>query len=83
MSDAQWLVLEPLVEACRPAARVPSQTPRETLSGTLRRPTLRRPILQRPTLQRPTLRRPTLQRPILQRHENGARWRPVPQELAP
>ncbi len=32
MSDEQWLVLKPLVEACRPAAKVPSQTLRQTMS---------------------------------------------------
>ena len=53
ISDEQWLVLEPLVEACRPAAKVPSQTLRETMSA------------------------------ILWRHENGAKWRSVPQELGP
>ena len=53
ISDEMWLVLEPLVEACRPAAKVPSQTLRETLSA------------------------------IVWRHENGAKWRSVPQELGP
>ncbi len=53
MSDEQWLVLEPLVEACRPPAKVPSQTLRETMSA------------------------------IVWRHENGAKWRSVPQELGP
>ena len=53
MSDERWLVLEPLVEACRPAAKVPSQTLRETMSA------------------------------IVWRHQNGAKWRSVPQELGP
>ena len=53
LSDEQWLLLEPLVEACRPAAKVPSQTLRETMSA------------------------------ILWRHENGAKWRSVPQEFGP
>ncbi len=33
MSDEQWLVLEPLVETCRPPAKVPSQSLRETMSA--------------------------------------------------
>ena len=53
VSDEQWLVLEPLVEACRPAAKVPSRTLRETMSA------------------------------IVWRHQNGAKWRSVPQELGP
>jgi len=53
LTDGQWLVLEPLIEACRPPAKVPSQTLRQTMSA------------------------------ILWRHENGAKWRSVPQELGP
>ena len=53
LTDEQWLVLNPLVEACRPAAKVPSLTLRQTMSA------------------------------ILWRHENGAKWRAVPQELGP
>lgn len=41
------------MEACRPAAKVPSPTLRQTMSA------------------------------ILWRHENGAKWRSVPQELGP
>jgi len=46
-------VLGPLVEACRPVAKVPSQTLRQTMSA------------------------------IVWRHENGAKWRAVPNELGP
>ncbi len=53
LTDEQWLVLGPFVEACRPPAKVVSPTLRETMSA------------------------------ILWRHENGAKWRSVPQELGP
>ena len=53
LTDGQWSVLEPLVEACRPPAKVPSQNLRQTMSA------------------------------ILWRHENGAKWRAVPQDLGP
>ena len=53
LTDAQWLVLAPLVEACRPAAKVPSPTLRQTMSA------------------------------MLWRHQNGAKWRAVPDELGP
>ncbi len=53
LTDAQWLILGPLVEACRPAAKVPSPTLRQTLSA------------------------------MLWRHQNGAKWRAVPDELGP
>ena len=53
LTDAQWLVLAPLVEACRPAAKVPSLTLRQTMSA------------------------------MLWRHQNGAKWRAVPEELGP
>ncbi len=53
LTDAQWAVLEPLVEACRPAAKVPPQNLRRTMSA------------------------------ILWRHDNGAKWRAVPEELGP
>ena len=35
LTDAQWLILGPLVEACRPAAKVPSPTLRQTMSAML------------------------------------------------
>jgi transposase len=35
LSDAQWAVLEPLVEACRPKAKTPPQDLRRTLSAIL------------------------------------------------
>ena len=33
LTDAQWMVLEPLVEACRPRAKVPPQHLRRTISA--------------------------------------------------
>ena len=53
LSDGQWALLEPLVEACRPKGKTPPQDLRRTLSA------------------------------ILWRHQNGARWRAVPEELGP
>ena len=53
LSDAQWALLEPLIEACRPKGKTPPQDLRRTLSA------------------------------ILWRHENGAKWRAVPEELGP
>ena len=53
LTDEQGAVLEPLVEACRPAAKVPPQHLRRTL------------------------------RAILWRHDNGAKWRAIPEELGP
>lgn len=35
LSDAQWAVLEPLLEACRPNAKTPPQDLRRTLSAIL------------------------------------------------
>jgi transposase len=35
LSDAQWAVLEPLVEACRPRGKTPPQDLRRTLSAIL------------------------------------------------
>ena len=35
LSDAQWAVLEPLVEACRPKGKTPPQDLRRTLSAIL------------------------------------------------
>ena len=53
LSDAQWALLEPLIEACRPKGKTPPQDLRRTLSA------------------------------ILWRHQNGAKWRAVPEELGP
>jgi len=33
LTDAQWTVLEPLIEACRPSAKVPPQHLRRTISA--------------------------------------------------
>ena len=33
LTDAQWMMLEPLIEACRPAAKVPPQHLRRTISA--------------------------------------------------
>ena len=51
LSDAQWALLEPLIEACRPKGKTPPQDLRRTVSA------------------------------ILWRHQNGAKWRAVPEEL--
>ena len=53
LSDAQWALLEPLIEACRPKGKTPPQDLRRTISA------------------------------ILWRHQNGAKWRAVPDELGP
>ena len=53
LRDAQWALLEPLIEACRPNGKTPPQDLRRTLSA------------------------------ILWRHQNGAKWRAVPEELGP
>jgi transposase len=53
LTDAQWALLEPLSEACRPKGKTPPQDLRRTLSA------------------------------ILWRHQNGAKWRAVPEELGP
>ena len=53
LTDEQWAVLEPLVEACRPPAKVPPRHLRRTL------------------------------RAILWRHDNGAKWRAIPEGLGP
>ena len=53
LSDAQWVLLEPLIEICRPKGKTPPQDLRRTLSA------------------------------ILWRHQNGAKWRAVPEELGP
>ena len=53
MTDDQWAVLGPLVEACRPPAKVPPSNLRRTVGA------------------------------ILWRHQNGAKWRALPEELGP
>ena len=53
LTDGQWALLEPLIEACRPAAEVPPQHLRRTIGA------------------------------ILWRHQNGAKWRSVPEEFGP
>ncbi len=53
LTDAQWTMLEPLIEACRPAPQVPPRHLRRTVGA------------------------------ILWRHDNGAKWRAVPDELGP
>ena len=53
LTDEQWAVLEPMVEACRPPAKVPARNLRRTISA------------------------------ILWRHENGAKWRSLPEEFGP
>jgi len=53
LSDAQWALLEPLIESCRPKGKTPPQDLRRTLSA------------------------------ILWRHQNGAKWRSVPEHLGP
>jgi transposase len=53
LTDEQWAVLGPLVEACRPPAKVPPSNLRRTISA------------------------------ILWRHDNGAKWRAIPEELGP
>ena len=35
LTDAQWVMLEPLVEACRPHAKVPPRNLRRTVSAIL------------------------------------------------
>ena len=53
LTDVQWAMLEPLIEACRPHAKVPPRHLRRTISA------------------------------ILWRHNNGAKWRALPDELGP
>ena len=53
LSDAQWALLEPLIEACRPKGKTAPQDLRRTVSA------------------------------ILWRHQNGAKWRAIPEELGP
>jgi transposase len=53
LTDEEWAVLEPLVEACRPHAKVPPSNLRRTISA------------------------------IFWRHQNGAKWRALPEEYGP
>ena len=53
LTDEQWAALDPLIEACRPPAKVAPQNLRQTISA------------------------------ILWRHQNGAKWRAVPEALGP
>ena len=53
LSDVQWAMLEPLIEACRPKGKTPPEDLRRTISA------------------------------ILWRHQNGAKWRAIPDELGP
>jgi len=53
LTDEEWAVLEPLVEACRPHAKAPPSNLRRTVTA------------------------------ICWRHQNGAKWRAVPEEFGP
>lgn len=53
LTDGQWAALEPLIEACRPPAKVAPKDLRRTISA------------------------------IFWRHQNGAKWRAVPEVLGP
>jgi len=53
LTDGQWVVLGPLIEACRPPAKVAPKDLRQTMSA------------------------------IMWRHQNGAKWRAVPEVLGP
>ena len=53
LTDQEWAVLEPLVEVCRPHAKVPPSNLRRTISA------------------------------IFWRHQNGAKWRALPEEFGP
>ena len=53
LTDEQWEVLAPLIEACRPAAKVPPRHLRRTIGA------------------------------IIWRHDNGAKWRSLPEALGP
>jgi transposase len=44
LSDAQWALLEPLIEACRPKGKTPPQDLRRTLSAILWRHQKRRQV---------------------------------------
>jgi len=49
LTDGQWAALKPLVETCRPPAKVAPQNLRQTMDA------------------------------IFWRHQNGAKWRAVPE----
>ena len=53
LSDAQWVLLAPLIETCRPKGKTPPQDLRRTMSA------------------------------IFWRHQNGAKWRAIPDALGP
>jgi transposase len=53
LTDAQWAVLEPLIDEVRPHCKVPHDDLRQTISA------------------------------ILWRHQNGAKWRSLAEELGP
>jgi transposase len=53
LTDERWAMLEPLVEMCRPPAKVPPRHLRRTISA------------------------------ILWRHDNGAKWRAIPEAFGP
>ena len=53
LADAQWMSLEPVVEACRPKGKTQPKDLRRTIAA------------------------------IVWRHQNGAKWRAVPEELGP
>ena len=53
LTDEQWAAFDPLIEACRPPAKVAPQNLRQTISA------------------------------ILWRHQNGTKWRAVPEALGP
>jgi transposase len=53
LTDAQWKVLAPLIEACRPRGKTQHHDLRRTIEA------------------------------ILWRHQNGAKWRAIPEELGP
>ena len=53
LTDAQWRVLAPLIEACRPRGKTQHHDLRRTIEA------------------------------ILWRHQNGAKWRAIPEALGP
>src|SRR3954462_13919558 len=71
-SDAHWTTLEPLIEACRPKGKTPSQ-------GQDPAPRARpRPKGKTP----PQDLRRTISA-LVWRHQNGAKWRAIPADLGP
>jgi transposase len=53
LTDVQWGVLAPLIEACRPKGKTQHRDLRRTIEA------------------------------IIWRHQNGAKWRSIPEELGP